>query len=40
VRYSINIERAAKFTVIENRRDGPRWGKWKPFRLARHSFWK
>src|SRR5262249_1532837 len=26
-----NIAKAAKLTVIENRREGPRFGKWHPF---------
>jgi hypothetical protein len=30
-----NIEKAAKLTVIENRRDGPRFAKWQPFSLKR-----
>jgi hypothetical protein len=28
-----NIEKAAKLTVIENRRDGPQFAKWQPFTL-------
>jgi hypothetical protein len=30
-----NIEKAAKMTVIESRRDGPRFGKWHPFGFKR-----
>jgi hypothetical protein len=32
-----DIENAAKLTVIENRREGPRFGKWRPFGGQSHE---
>ena len=32
LRYTVDIEAGAKLTVIENRKRGPSFGKWEPFK--------
>ncbi len=39
-RYTVNIEKAAKLTVRETAKEGPRFVRWKPLRRGDESPWK